>query len=71
MTDHAKPQAVVFTIDDDESLRDGLKRLLRSVGLQAETFGSAREFALSRLPDAASCLLLDVITKCERVGLPS
>ncbi len=60
MTDHPDPQPVVFIIDDDESLRDGLKRLLRSVGLQAETFGSAREFALRRLPDAASCLLLDV-----------
>ena len=60
MTDHPEPQPVVFIIDDDELLRDGLKRLLRSVGLQAETFGSAREFALRRLPDAARCLLLDV-----------
>jgi FixJ family two-component response regulator len=60
MTDRPEPQPVVFIIDDDESLRDGLKRLLRSVGLQAETFGSAREFTQRPLPDAASCLLLDV-----------
>ena len=50
MTDHPDPQPVVFIIDDDELLRDGLKRLLRSVGLQAETFGSAREFARGGCP---------------------
>jgi FixJ family two-component response regulator len=60
MTDHTEPQPVVFIIDDDESLRDGLTRLFRSIGLRAETFGSTREFTRSQLPDTASCLLLDV-----------
>jgi FixJ family two-component response regulator len=60
MTDQPESQPVVFIIDDDESLRDGLTRLFRSVGLRAETFGSTREFTRSRLPDTASCLLLDV-----------
>ena len=57
------PQAtppVVFIIDDDEDLRTGLQRLLRSVGLRSETFASTLEFTQSKLPDAASCLLLDV-----------
>jgi FixJ family two-component response regulator len=58
----AAPQAepVVFVIDDDEALRSGLQRLLRSVGLRSETFASTLEFTQSRMPDAASCLLLDV-----------
>ena len=57
------PQAtppVVFISDDDEDLRTGLQRLLRSVGLRSETFASTLEFTQSKLPDAASCLLLDV-----------
>jgi FixJ family two-component response regulator len=60
MIEKLEPQPVVFIIDDDESLRDGLKRLFRSVGLSAETFGSTREFTRSQLPDVSSCLLLDV-----------
>ena len=58
----AAPQAehVVFVIDDDEALRSGLQRLLRSVGLRSEAFASTLEFTRSRLPDAPSCLLLDV-----------
>ncbi len=58
----AVPQAapVVFIIDDDEDLRIGLQRLLRSVGLRSETFASTLDFTRSKLPDAPSCLLLDV-----------
>jgi FixJ family two-component response regulator len=51
---------VVFIIDDDESLRSGLERLLRSVGLRSETFASTLEFMQSKRPEAASCILLDV-----------
>jgi FixJ family two-component response regulator len=53
-------QAVVFVIDDDADLRDGLSNLLRSVGLQVRAFGSATDFLKSKLPDAPSCLVLDV-----------
>lgn len=60
MIDSSQAQSVVFIIDDDQSLRSGLKRLFRSVGLQAETFASTLEFTQTELPDAASCLLLDV-----------
>jgi FixJ family two-component response regulator len=52
--------SVVFIIDDDESLRVGLQRLFRSVGLRAEVFASAPEFLQSKLPDIPSCLVLDV-----------
>jgi FixJ family two-component response regulator len=60
MTAAPQAQPVVFIIDDDEALRAALGRLLRSVGLRSETFASTLEFARSKLPDAASCLLLDV-----------
>ena len=51
---------VVFIVDDDASVRDALKRLIRSVGLRVELFGSAREFLQRGRPDVPSCLVLDV-----------
>ena len=56
---HAE-EPIVFVIDDDASMREALRGLLRSVGLQVEVFGSAHEFLESKLPDVASCLLLDI-----------
>ena len=60
MTGRADSESVVFIIDDDESLREALKRLFRSMGLRAEAFASAPEFLRSKLPDVPSCLVLDV-----------
>ena len=60
MTSRTEEQAVVFVIDDDEDLRDGLSNLLRSVGLKVRAFASAMDFLNSSLPDAPSCLVLDV-----------
>src|SRR5262245_7167099 len=37
-------QSLVFLIDDDASVREAVQRLLRSVGLDSEAFGSTREF---------------------------
>jgi len=51
---------IVFFVDDDESVREALRSLFRSVSLRVETFGSAAEFLRSELPDVASCLVLDV-----------
>ena len=53
-------EPIVFVIDDDESLREALRRLFRSVKLKVETFGSAAELLRSKCPDVASCLVLDV-----------
>jgi FixJ family two-component response regulator len=60
MSNRAEEQAVVFVVDDDEDLRDGLSNLLRTVGLQVKGFASATDFLKSKLPDAPSCLVLDV-----------
>ena len=53
-------QGVVFIVDDDASVREGLQSLFRSVGLRVEAFGSAADFLQRRLPDRPSCLVLDV-----------
>ena len=53
-------EPVVFVIDDDVSVRESLDSLFKDVCLQAELFGSVSEFLASRLPDAGSCLVLDV-----------
>jgi FixJ family two-component response regulator len=53
-------QRVVYVIDDDAAMREALKSLFGSVGLRAETFGSASEFFEMKLPDAAICLVVDV-----------
>jgi len=60
MSSRSEEQAVVFVIDDDEDLRDGLSNLLRSVGLPVRAFASAMDFLKSNLPDVPSCLVLDV-----------
>jgi RNA polymerase sigma factor (sigma-70 family) len=52
--------SIVFVIDDDASVRDSVKRLLRSVGLQVEVFASPQEFLRWKRPAAPSCLVLDV-----------
>jgi FixJ family two-component response regulator len=51
---------IVFVIDDDESMRRALTNLFQSVGLRVEVFGSAPELLRSKLPDVASCLVLDI-----------
>src|SRR5229473_1200926 len=53
-------EPIIFIVDDDESMREALRRLFGSVGLRVEMFGAATEFLRSKLPDVASCLVLDV-----------
>jgi FixJ family two-component response regulator len=52
--------STVLVIDDDPELRASVGRLLRSVGLDAQLFGSISDFLTSNPPDGPSCLVLDV-----------
>ncbi|WP_024506520.1 response regulator transcription factor [Bradyrhizobium sp. ARR65] len=52
--------AMVFIVDDDESVRIALSNLLHSVGLEVQEFASAAELLRSKLPEVASCLVLDI-----------
>jgi len=54
------PTELVFVIDDDASMREAISRLLHTIGLTVRTFGSAREFLGTRLPDIPACVVLDV-----------
>jgi FixJ family two-component response regulator len=56
----SEAEPVVFIVDDDEGVRAALRALFRQVGLKVQLFGSAAEFLAAKLPDAASCLVLDV-----------
>ena len=60
MKGQPEAQSIVFVVDDDASLREAIKSLLRSVGLQVEVFGTAAAFLNYKFPDAASCLVLDI-----------
>ena len=63
VTGNCERDLLVFVVDDDASLRQAIKSLLQSVGLQVEAFGSAAELLKNRrLADhrAAACLILDV-----------
>jgi FixJ family two-component response regulator len=53
-------EPIVFVVEDDPSLRRALTNLFQSVGLEVEVFGSASEMLQSKLPNVASCLVLDV-----------
>ena len=53
-------KGIVFVVDDDLSVREGLERLLRAVGRKVETFASAQEFLAHRIENIPSCLVLDV-----------
>ena len=52
--------SLVFVVDDDASMRESLKDLIGSAGLNVQTFASAQEFLTSQRPDDPTCLVLDV-----------
>jgi FixJ family two-component response regulator len=53
-------EPIVVVIDDDASVRRALTNLFQSVGLKVEVYGSTSEMLLGKLPDVASCLVLDI-----------
>jgi FixJ family two-component response regulator len=55
-----KSEQMVLVVDDDESVRVALTFLFRSMNLEVEVFNSATELLQSKLPDIASCLVLDI-----------
>jgi FixJ family two-component response regulator len=52
--------AVVYVVDDDESVRKGLGRMLRFAGFRTYQFPSADEFLAFERTDTPACLILDV-----------
>src|SRR3954463_15850966 len=59
-TNSADAKQLVFVIDDDADVREGLEALLQSVSLPCEVFSSTREFLNRKPSHTVSCLVLDV-----------
>jgi len=57
MTDE---RTVVYVVDDEAATRNALSSLLRSVGHNVVTFGSADDFLVTDFPDFPGCLVLDI-----------
>jgi len=53
-------ERIVFIIDDDPDIRASMRRLLKTVGLQAELFATAQDFLKRTMPKGPSCLVLDM-----------
>lgn len=53
-------RSAVFIVDDDASIRDSVRSLLKSLGFHTEAFGSTEEFMKADRADIPSCLVLDV-----------
>jgi FixJ family two-component response regulator len=51
---------IVYVVDDDLSVREALRSLIRSIGLRCETFASGAEFLRHPRSDDPACLILDV-----------
>jgi FixJ family two-component response regulator len=58
LPDSDKP--IVHVVDDDDSLRKAITRLLRAAGYEVRAYASAGEFALSHRDNRRGCVLLDV-----------
>ena len=60
MSDLFDPPKAISIVDDDKGVRVALETLMRSLGHNVSTFGSAEEFLESEKVDDASCVITDV-----------
>lgn len=60
MREENRPKSIVHVVDDDESLRTAVSRLLRAAGYEVRGYASAGEFSLAMSDELAGCILLDV-----------
>jgi two-component system response regulator FixJ len=60
---------VIFIVDDDEAVRESLKLLLETHGMEVEAYASTETFARSYRPHARQCLILDQHLQGMKTGL--
>jgi len=53
-------KAIVYIVDDDEAVRDGIEDLVQTMGMESQGFASAEDYQKAQKPDRPSCLLLDI-----------
>jgi RNA polymerase sigma factor (sigma-70 family) len=57
---HSKVEQIVYLVDDDADVREGVSALLQSVGLKVVALSSTVEFLTHKRSEEPSCLILDV-----------
>jgi FixJ family two-component response regulator len=60
MQAQSEGEPIVYVVDDDQDVREGLKALIESVGLRCQIFESTAEFLRNKRGNDVSCLILDV-----------
>jgi FixJ family two-component response regulator len=60
LEDRSKTVPTISIVDDDDLVREAMKSLMRSLGYDASTFGSAEEFLCSEQISRTSCLITDL-----------
>lgn len=55
-----QPEPTVYVVDDDEAMRDSLRWLIESVGLDVETYAAAQDFLDAYDGEKPACLVLDL-----------
>jgi FixJ family two-component response regulator len=55
-----KTKPIIYIVDDDESVLRAMKRLILSMDMEVQTFGSAEEFLNSNYQEQNACLIADV-----------
>jgi len=55
-----KKNPVIMVVDDDSGIRNAMRSLLKSVGLESALYGSAQEFLAAYQPSQPGCLVLDI-----------
>jgi FixJ family two-component response regulator len=50
----------IYIVDDDQSVRDALSSLFRSVGYKVQLYGATQDFIDAKRGDGNSCLVLDI-----------
>ena len=53
-------KAIVHVVDDDASIREALQNLFLSIGLEARTYATARDFVAAGVSDSPGCLVIDI-----------
>src|SRR5205823_8952239 len=60
MSSPVSEKPVVYVVDDDDSLRKALTRLLHAAGYEVRAYASVGDFVLSDRDNRRGCVLLDV-----------
>jgi len=60
MLSQINEKAIVHVVDDDASMRGALEGLFDSVGLDARTYATARDFLTAGLADKPGCVVIDI-----------